>query len=557
MGEVHNALLSGNIRTIKTLVKKNPGLDEKVLVSFVNKIKNLKQSPKPSTKLTLLYFAIMEDELEICEYLIKDGAILKVPQADFLQPVEFAFENKKFRIAHLLESHGGDLHSKDVQEKDPHLFKILKDNGVNVKSVNVSPLLTAIELGNLNFLNMLINAGANVHQGNYKQVKVVPLIFAVQNLKPEIVNLLLEKGAKVDAVSRATGNTALLEVANNHILLPEEREKGVKANQIVNTLLNYNANISVIGNIGVTALEVAIMVDNYDIVTLLLKSGARTKNLKGVLLPAVKNGDKNAINVCFEFGEDFNCTDMGGKFPYHYALRNQSPEALNVFWKYGCPFDQPLNYHYPGTFDIFTMVKMSNRNKAHLKNQQCFIEGISKNDVNQVLEALQRGAEVRGCSVAFKSPLHLVCQKGYYEMAKVLLEKGIQVNTIYEGKMPIHIAAKCGYEKICKILLQHGACFDYKTNDGTPLQVSKQHKNVQKLLKDVRSTFKVTKLGNAHILGTLQQTLENDHNLFLVLVNSVDSRGLNLMGTALSRGFTDIIEGIMKLWLQSRVKQEE
>lgn len=557
MGEVHNALLSGNIRTIKTLVKKNPELDEKVLVSFVNKIKNLKKSPKPSTKLTLLYFAIMEDELKICEYLIKDGAILKVPQADFLQPVEFAFENKKFRIAHLLESHGGDLHSKDVQEKDPHLFKILKDNGVNVKSVNVSPLLTAIELGNLKLLNMLINAGANVHQGNYKQVKVVPLIFAVQNLKPEIVNLLLEKGAKVDAVSRATGNTALLEVANNHILLPEEREKGVKANQIVNTLLNYNANISVIGNIGVTALEVAIMVDNYDIVTLLLKSGARTKNLKGVLLPAVKNGDKNAINVCFEFGEDFNCTDMGGKFPYHYALRNQSPEALNVFWKYGCPFDQPLNYYYPGTFDIFTMVKMSNRNKAHLKNQQCFIEGISKNDVNQVLEALQRGAEVRGCSVTLKSPLHLVCQKGYYEMAKVLLGKGIQVNTIYEGKMPIHIAANCGYEKICKILLQHGACFDYKTNDGTPLQVSKQHKDVQKLLKDVRSTFKVTKLGNAQILGTLQQTLENDHNLFSVLVNSVDSRGLNLMGTALSRGFTDIIEGIMKLWLQSRVKPEE
>lgn len=400
---------------------------------------------------------------------------------------------------------------------------------------------------------MLINAGANVHQENYKQVKVVPLICAVQNLKPEIVNLLLEKGAKVDAVSRTTGNTALLEVANNHILLPEEREKGVKVNEIVNTLLDYNADISVIGNIGVTALEVAIMVDNYDIVTLLLKSGARTKYLKGVLLPAVKNGDKNTINVCFEFGEGFNCTDMGDKFPYHYALRNQSPETLNVFWKYGCPFDQPMNYYIPGTFDIFTMIKMSDRNTAHLKNQQCFIEGISKNDVNRALEALQRGAEVRGCSVALKSPLHLVCQKGYYEMAKVLLERGVQVNTIYEGEMPIHIAAKCGYERICKILLQHGACFDYKTNDGTPLQVSKQQQNVQKLFRTVSCIFKAAKLGNAYILRKLQQTLENDHNLFSVLVNSVDSRGLTLMGTALSRGFSDIVEGIVKLRLQSTV----
>lgn len=553
MGEVHNALLSGNIRTIKNLAKKNPGLDEEVLLAFVNKIKNLKQSPKPSSKLTLLYFAIMEDELKICDYLIKDGAILKVPQADFLQPLEFALKEKKFRIVHLLEKNGGDLYSKDVEEKDPDLFKILKENGVNVRFLNVSPLLTAIEIGNLELLRILINAGANVQQGNYKQQKVVPLIFAVQNIKPEIVNLLLEKGAKVDAVSRATGNTALLEVANNHILLPEEREKGVKVNQIVNTLLNYNADITVVGNIGVTALEVAIMVDNYDIVTLLLKSGAQTKRLKGVLLPAVRNGNKNAINVCFEFGEDFNCTDMGDKLPYHYALKNQSPETLNIFWKYGYPFDQPMKYCYPGKFDIFTMIKMSNKNKAHLKNQQCFIEGISKNDVNQVLEALQQGAEVRGCSVALKSSLHLVCRKGYYEMAKVLLEKGVQVNTIYEGKLPIHIAANCGYEHICKILLQHGACFDYKTIDGTPLQVSKQQKNVQTLLKTVSSAFKATKLGNVQILRKLQQTLEHDHNLFSVLVNSVDRRGLTLMGTALHRGFTDIVEGIMTLWLQSKV----
>jgi ankyrin repeat protein len=84
-------------------------------------------------------------------------------------------------------------------------------------------------------------------------------------------------------------------------------------------------------------------------------------------------------------------------------------------------------------------------------------------ELERKLEVMARGDE--------RPLLFLAVEKGFAEVAKLLLEYGADANAAdEEGRTPLHVAAERGYAEIAKILLDHGADVNARDLRGnTPL----------------------------------------------------------------------------------------
>jgi uncharacterized protein YgiM (DUF1202 family) len=151
-----------------------------------------------------------------------------------------------------------------VQADDLEEVKTLISKGkrVNVKDKNYdgnSPLHFAVENGNLEIAEVLLNAGAKINFKNSE--KRTPLMMLDEDATPELVNLLLRHGATIDFTDKKK-NTAL-------ILSAAYADKDV-----VQTLIGAGANVNAVNKQGETALMNAAENGETEIVQLLLGAGA-------------------------------------------------------------------------------------------------------------------------------------------------------------------------------------------------------------------------------------------------------------------------------------------
>lgn len=164
---------------------------------------------------------------------------------------------------------------------------ISKGKRVNVKDRNYdgnSPLHFAVENGNLEITEVLLNAGAKIDYKNSD--KRTPLMMLDEDATPELVNLLLRHGATIDYTDKKK-NTALILAA-------------AYANKdVVQTLINAGANINAVNKQGETALMNAAENGETEIVQLLLGAGAdanaRNRDGKTALGLAKTDEDKQYL----------------------------------------------------------------------------------------------------------------------------------------------------------------------------------------------------------------------------------------------------------------------
>lgn len=125
-----------------------------------------------------------------------------------------------------------------------------------------TPLHVAVENGNLEIVQVLLNAGAKTNSKNYE--KRTPLMMLDEDASLELVNVLLRYRAKVNLADKE-GNTALIlasEWANAEIL---------------QALINSGANVNAINKEGRTALMNAAEKGDLENVKVLLGAGANAQ----------------------------------------------------------------------------------------------------------------------------------------------------------------------------------------------------------------------------------------------------------------------------------------
>ena len=138
---------------------------------------------------------------------------------------------------------------------------------VNVKDKGYggnSPLHVAVEHGNYEIVEFLLNSGAKINSKNTE--KQTPLMMLDDDATPELVNLLLRHNAKINLVDKQ-GNTALMIAAE--YAKPE----------VLQSLISAGANVNAVNKQGRTALMRAA--DNSDLenVKFLLGAGANAQTV--------------------------------------------------------------------------------------------------------------------------------------------------------------------------------------------------------------------------------------------------------------------------------------
>ncbi|KAK2578283.1 hypothetical protein KPH14_012873, partial [Odynerus spinipes] len=292
-------------------------------------------------------------------------------------------------------------------------------------------LCKAVEKNDLKSILDLISKGANVN--DYDKNNKLPLQIAIKKEFIEIIEELIQKGADI-----------------NVKVHDENRDK--------------------------TLVEYAMEESNANIVTLLVEKGATilldNDRKETVLHYAAKNGVLELAKSMINKGINVDVRTNEGLTPLHVAANDGRFEIVT----YLCDLGADVN-------------ALNNRGSTPLHfavNNTMMASEIIK-------YLIDNGAEIDIENNYGNTPLRLSIHDKNFEVAKLLIEKGANINKIYThthyarttlGGTLLHWAARQWDMDIIKFLIENGADINATENDGrTPLCLFVKHNNDPEMVK--------------------------------------------------------------------------
>lgn len=254
------------------------------------------------------------------------------------------------------------------------------------------------------------------------------LSFAASTGREALVSLFLERGSCIEAKDRR-GKTPLMHATIN-------RHPG-----IVKLLLNNGAHQLETCNYGMTALDYAVESANEEAVLLLLEKECTTiTGLKGyrLLSQAVSNNYENVLRLLLEHGTDVN-TPFGDLL--HEAAKKGHESIAQLLLENGA--NVAANDLLDGT-PLYEADRNGHEGIVRLLLENGAYDAMINKDANAAF------------SYAFHRELYIT--------ARLLLEKGADVDHAIDGGTLLHKAARDGHEANVKALIGFGA--NLATTDG-------------------------------------------------------------------------------------------
>jgi len=244
-------------------------------------VKYLDINRKDSNGNTLLYYAILKEDIDTIEYLIDIGADINcIYNSGGKSALDLAI-SKGFKFINILLSNKNNilLNIPNMQGETP-LITIIKSEDYTIEDKR-------------RIITKMIKKGSNVNfidkDGN------TPLVYAIQMKSLPIIKMLIENGAYINYTIK------------NSILM---KAIGLGELDVVKYLVECNANINYKNEFGNTPLAYAISVKNENIVKYLIDCGADiyNKNNQGQTLYSVNRSyNFNSNNNSFtEIGKRIN-----------------------------------------------------------------------------------------------------------------------------------------------------------------------------------------------------------------------------------------------------------
>ncbi|HEY6990300.1 MAG TPA: ankyrin repeat domain-containing protein [Bryobacteraceae bacterium] len=302
-------------------------------------------------------------------------------------------------------------------EGDPKLFEAVRHGDVKFLKEHLDQpslgardrrgatlLMHAAAFGNVQILNLLVDAGADVNAVN--DFDATALLWGARD--PEKARILIEHGANVNARSKQ-GRTPLM--------LASLRPGG---SETVALMLKKGADPKVKDGRGDTALGLAATIGEVETMRLLLAKGAdpTTANNKGEppIILATKSKRPEAVSLLLEQGVDVNVANTS------YNIVRNGPIA---------------------------MIKLTPLHRA-----------AAFGPVQMVRDLLKAGANVNARDGRSLTPLHFAVATDYpsKQICETLLQAGADVNARDStGETPLDWAEKFAYPDIVQALQKAGA----------------------------------------------------------------------------------------------------
>ena len=361
------------------------------------------------------------------------------------------------------------------------IVKLLLDKkaDVNLKnSYGNTPLHVAVSVGNDNLIKLLLDKKADVNaKGSGDDT---PLHIAIRKGYYDVAKLLLDRKADINLKNRY-GNTPL------HVAILN----GSKS--FASLLIEKGADVNVVNNDKNTPLSIiATIPDNnisgYDeIIKLLLKKGAKEVdgNNYPILLSVVQRGRLNAAKLLIDNGFDVNIKNTASLTPLLYlsqvrTYNKEDRKKYNELAKLMIEKKADVNAA-DNTFNNPLMFAVANGNQElinylvingvnlNLERQyvlQAYMECIKGGYVDSVKKYIEHNIDVNKVIEREYPPLIAAIDNNQYEVAKLLVESGADVNLEYRynysARNPLAIAAYKDNWKIVNLLIDHKANVDVK-----------------------------------------------------------------------------------------------
>jgi len=165
-------------------------------------------------------------------------------------------------------------------------------------------------------------------------------------------------------------------------------------------------------------------------------------------------------------------------------------------------------------------------------------------DIEKVKSLLAAGANVNEKGPGDRTALHAACENGHTEVARLLVDRGAEVNATTDGVTPLIFAAAKGDKKTVELLLSKGAHVNAKSRLGrTPLLAAMAspaagHKEVAELLFSKGAN--IPPLHLAAYLGDVEKVKKCLQDG--IDINSQEDFGCTALHAAAYGGKKDIVE---------------
>ena len=449
-----------------------------------------------------------EDTSDTCDVDIQlNGEWEEGTLENLQQLLKHTFRNKQYLLNHMTVDERDSLRitftippsqSDSVADEVKGIQKfsdLIGISRVSVGDVNVvsklsttqfsfsSGLFRAAQNGIDEAVQLLLEVGVNINDrtGEGKTA----LILASEAGHENVVRALLSAGANIDHLDSlgetpiTMGKTATISspsLTHTDISIKKHQVADLKAALVV----DYCINPDIQDNDGMTALMYAVENWHLEIVEALLNANAdlNIRNEDGwtALMSACPNGNAEVVEVLLKGGADPNIQDKDGWTALMSACRKGHSKVVEVLLKGGA--DPDIREKDGGT------ALMSACRRGHLKVIEVLLEGGADPDIKEkdgwtaLMAACQKGhlKVVEILLEAGANPniqdedgftaLMSACQNGHLEVVKILLKRNAEPNIHGDGWTALMSACRNGHSKVVEMLLQGKADPNFKNEEG-------------------------------------------------------------------------------------------
>jgi len=376
--------------------------------------------------------------VEVAEFLIDNGADVNAKDKVESSPLHYA--NKD--VARVLIANGADVNALNRTGKDPmsraiskgnkELVEMLIDAGVELNNGDFFHLHDAVSTGNQEVVLTLIDAGADV---NRKTPKGDPPLNSTHHfdhfegvIDVDMFELLLSKGAVVDLkVATAACNPSLA------INLSDAYLKS-----IIQKMDDINEKIPATWiNPGATLLDLVVSDDDEDLADFIRELGGK----HGSIIRAAIAGNIDAVKEFLDAGVDVNSKSADGRTALDYA----DPNTADFLKEHGAK---------SGAVDSLLVASMLG-------------------DAEAVKTHLANGADIEMKNDSQETPLHLAAIWGQLEVVQLLIDAGADINARNEwGYTPLDRVSEFNQPELFEYLRNQGAKTHEWFNAGESIYIA-------------------------------------------------------------------------------------
>lgn len=405
---------------------------------------------------TPLYLATLRNRPQLVELLLANDADANTKNKQQWTPFFVAAQKGYTEIAEILVKYEADfeyIHPNGLSvlllttmkgaqnyQEQLEILELILDYGQNpdVRNKNDrSALMNAALNGKIEIVKLLIKYGANVHAVNPKEKYWTAIDYAKGNENKSIVSYLRH-------ISKITPNP---DSANKEFYTLLKNIKNSDVDLILKSIPPVQS-LSAVDNKGNSALHYAIKMKDIDdciqVMDALLNSGAyvnlQNKKQRSPLYDAVVLKRLNVIDFLLKNGADINQNGYKKWTPLMRAISQGSLDIVQSMSHY------PINFNSKSTsagWPLFMYIT----NYSHDANDK------DQAEIGKIL--IEKGANIEVRSRSGKTPLLMASENGKFNVVKMLIEAGADINAINtkdDNKSAIDYAQQDGHDDIAKYL---------------------------------------------------------------------------------------------------------